>query len=343
MRKEYKMRKGLFVFLATAYIMCSAGVICALTITSNQTGTNNGYYYSFWNNGASGSCSMTLGAGSNYSVTWSNVGDFTCGKGWNPGSGHTITYSGSYSNSGGGACGIYGWTTNPLVEYYIADSWNGVGQGTNMGTVTSDGGTYTIWKHQQVNQPSIQGTATFWQYISVRQSQRVGGTITIQNHFNAWASLGMNLGTHNYQVLLTEGWSGSGSANITVSEGASQTSPPAATPTNPPAATATPAPGTTAAPTNPPSGGASGCTCAGGCSSQTSISSTFTKDGAGEFCFVASSLGSYVNSWNMVSVTINGADYTNKWANVSSLPKNSDGKYYIYYKGSYAWSHFEAK
>jgi peptidoglycan/xylan/chitin deacetylase (PgdA/CDA1 family) len=206
-------------------------------ITTSQTGTNNGFYYSFWTNGG-GSSSMNLGDAGNYSVNWSNVGDFTCGKGWSTGSGHTISYNaGVYQNSGGGALALYGWTTNPLVEYYVCESWNGVTANsgtTQVGTVTTDGGTYTIYKHQQVNQPSIQGTATFWQYISVRNSQRTSGTITTQNHFNAWAQAGLNLGTHNYQIMLTEGWNGSGQSNVTVWEGGSGS----ATPTP----TATPAP-----------------------------------------------------------------------------------------------------
>jgi endo-1,4-beta-xylanase len=115
---------------------------------------------------------------------------------------------------------VYGWTTNPLVEYYIMEVHDGYQTvGTHKGTVTSDGGTYDIWEHQQVNQPSIQGTSTFNQYISILQSPRTSGTVTVQNHFNAWAQAGMNLGTLNYQVMAVESWSGSGSGQISLSKG----------------------------------------------------------------------------------------------------------------------------
>lgn len=90
--------------------------------------------------------------------------------------------------------------------------------GSEMGTVTSDGGTYTIWKNQRVNEPSIEGTSTFWQYISIRNGARTSGTVTLENHFNAWASHGMNLGSMNLQVVAVESWSGSGSASQTVSK-----------------------------------------------------------------------------------------------------------------------------
>jgi endo-1,4-beta-xylanase len=109
---------------------------------------------------------------------------------------------------------VYGWSKNPLVEYYIteyASDGKGSAQGSKVGTVESDGSVYDVWKHTQTNQPSIVGTATFTQYISQRRDSRPGsGTITTQTHFDAWKKLGLPLGTMDYQVLATEGWGNAG-------------------------------------------------------------------------------------------------------------------------------------
>ncbi len=76
------------------------------------------------------------------------------------------------------------------------------------------------------------------------------------------------------------------------------------------------------------------------CSPATAISVPFAKDGTGTFCFQATSLCGYVNSWNLTNLSINGTSYTNLYATSSSIaPLN--GGYTITYASSVAWGHFE--
>jgi endo-1,4-beta-xylanase len=123
---------------------------------------------------------------------------------------------------------VYGWTKNPLVEYYILEDYTNANQyagGGSKGTVTTDDSDYTIYKTTRTNEPSIVGTSTFSQYISVRKTKRQTGTVTVANHFDAWKKAGMNLGTHDYQVLSTEGYNNAaGSTNMKISTGAASKS-----------------------------------------------------------------------------------------------------------------------
>lgn len=123
----------------------------------------------------------------------------------------TIIYSGGTRvNAGNVLAGVYGWTTDPLVEYIVEEySQNGIGptQGTKIGSVFCDDSVYEIWKHQQIDQNSILGVATFWRYTSNRLLVSPwSGRVTTECHFDAWKALGLNLGTHNYQTFSTKGW-----------------------------------------------------------------------------------------------------------------------------------------
>jgi endo-1,4-beta-xylanase len=213
-----------FALLMAAAAAAVPGTARAATqICSNQTGTDGGYYYQSWSNGQGSAC-ITLNSGNSYSTTWSGIGDFVDGVGWNPGSSSTVNFSSSLSASGGTSLiSLYGWSTNPLVEYYVTENYVGSPNtaGTYEGQVTSDGGTFNIYEHQQVNQPCITGNScTFEQYLAYRTSPVSSGTITTQNFINAWASHGMNLGTLNYQILATESYGGgSGNSSVTVSQG----------------------------------------------------------------------------------------------------------------------------
>ncbi|KAF9530414.1 glycoside hydrolase family 11 protein [Crepidotus variabilis] len=195
--------------------------------TPSSTGTSNGYYYSWWTDGAA-QATYTNGGGGQYTLSWSgNNGNLVGGKGWNPGSSsRTISYSGTYQPNGNSYLSVYGWTRNPLIEYYIVESYgsyNPSSAAAKKGSVTCDGATYDILQTTRVNQPSIDGTQTFQQFWSVRNPKKapggsISGTVTTSCHFNAWKGVGMNLGSsHNYQIVATEGYQSSGTATINVS------------------------------------------------------------------------------------------------------------------------------
>jgi len=230
--KTSAVKKSIFSSLVlAAAALCSSGV-SAQALTSNSTGTNNGFYYTFWKD--SGNASMTLQSGGRYTSQWnSGTNNWVGGKGWKPGtSSRVVSYSGNYgvTSSQNSYIAFYGWTRSPLIEYYIIESYGSYNPascsgGTDYGSFQSDGATYNVRRCQRVNQPSIDGNQTFYQYFSVRNPKKgfgnISGTITFGNHANFWASKGLNLGSHDYQVLATEGYQSTGTSDITVSAGTS--------------------------------------------------------------------------------------------------------------------------
>ncbi|TEB21734.1 glycoside hydrolase family 11 protein [Coprinellus micaceus] len=220
------------VSFTSLFVVLSAA-LCALAVpsgnyslearagTPSSSGTHDGFFYSWWTDGAS-QATYTNGAKGNYKISWGTGGNLVGGKGWNPGTtNRVIKYSGSYQYNGNSYLAVYGWTRNPLIEYYIVENfgtYNPSSGATNKGSVTVDGSVYDILQSTRTNAPSIDGTQTFQQFWSVRRNKRTGGSVNVGAHFQAWANAGMRLGSnHYYQIVACEGYKSSGSCDITVS------------------------------------------------------------------------------------------------------------------------------
>ena len=162
--------------------------------------------------------------GGKFSCEWSNINNalfrigkkWDCTKTWQQLGSITVTYNVDYRPNGNSYMCVYGWTRSPLIEYYIVDSWGSWRPpGTqSRGTITVDGGTYDIYTSDRINQPSIDGTATFKQFWSVRTDKKTSGTISVDKHFEAWSSKGMELGKMYEASLNIEGYQSSGSATV---------------------------------------------------------------------------------------------------------------------------------
>ncbi|EPS41650.1 hypothetical protein H072_4453 [Dactylellina haptotyla CBS 200.50] len=181
--------------------------------TANQQGTNNGYFYQFWSDGG-GTVNYSNGPGGEYSVTWSKVGDFTSGKGWSQAAPRNISFSGTFNPGTNSYLAVYTWSQQG--ETYILENfgqYNPGSAGTHQGTLVSDGGTYDVYMVNRGN--------NYIQYWSIRQQKRSSGIVTTANHYNWYSSHGL---THNpnsaaaYQIVSTEGYGSTGSADITVGE-----------------------------------------------------------------------------------------------------------------------------
>lgn len=193
-----------------------------VVITENELGTVDGYDYELWKD--YGTTSMTLTGGGTFTCDWSEINNalfrigrkFDCTHTWDTYGDISVSYGAEYAPVGNSYLCVYGWTREPLVEYYVVQSW-----GTwrppgaqALGTITVGDSTYDVYETTRVNQPSIDGTQTFQQYWSVRKGKRTEDTIDLSAHFRAWEELGLELG-NLYEIALTvEGYQSYGTASV---------------------------------------------------------------------------------------------------------------------------------
>ena len=191
-------------------------------ITENELGTIDGYDYELWKD--HGTTDMTLTGGATFTCNWSEINNalfrigekFDCTKTWEEIGEITIDYGADYYPVGNSYLCVYGWTREPLVEYYVVQSWGNWRPpgAAAIATVEIGDATYDIYETERVNQPSIDGSQTFKQYWSVRKGKRTEDTICLTDHFRAWEEQGLTLGKL-YEVALTvEGYQSRGTATI---------------------------------------------------------------------------------------------------------------------------------
>jgi endo-1,4-beta-xylanase len=244
----------LFVFITCSGNDENSNASGGKTYTRNGRGVLPGspYHYELYT--ASGNNNKLIwygpnqGGGAAFRAEWNNPNDFLgrIGYFWGNGKPYTqygnlfadFTYTRSGRNTAGNYSyiGIYGWARNPnasnanekLIEYYIVEDWFGnqwvadtspITTDTTGGTIedsyTLDGATYRVIKNVKKNASSIDGTKTFTQYFSIRQTFRKSGIISITEHFKKWDAMGLKLGNMYEAKFLVEAGGGTGWLDLT--------------------------------------------------------------------------------------------------------------------------------
>lgn len=188
---------------------------------------NSIYHYEIWYQG--GNNSMTYYQDGTFSAEWNSSNDFLARVGLKYNSDKTyqelspITADFKFTKQSGNASysyiGIYGWTQEPLSEYYITEDWFGgkPNPGNRVGEVQVDGETYDIYTNTRYNAPSIlDHNETFTQYFSVRRNARQCGHIDISAHMKAWEKYGFKGKLYEAKLLVEAGGGASGKIDFSV-------------------------------------------------------------------------------------------------------------------------------
>ncbi|WP_019678370.1 glycoside hydrolase family 11 protein, partial [Ruminococcus flavefaciens] len=115
--------------LLSAFIIASSmpAALSAYADDQQEKGNVGGYDWEMWNQNYTGTVSMKPSAGS-FTCSWSGIENFLARMGKNYDSQKinykalgdiVLSYDVEYTPRGNSYMCIYGWTRNPLMEYYI--------------------------------------------------------------------------------------------------------------------------------------------------------------------------------------------------------------------------------
>lgn len=213
-------------------VMPSSG---AVQHSGNGVGGQGNLAWEIWSNTGQGE--LTSYSVPAFTATWNNAGGYLGRLGYEWGAFGSSpkpfeqhgTISAQFvakkSGTAGGYSyvGMYGWSTNPCVEWYVVDDSFGnmpinPGMTTNKGEVEIDGGTYIMYTRSTTGSGGTRcsNTTNWVQYYSVRKTARQCGIISLTQHFQAWKSLGMSLGNLLEAKILVEVGGGVGKVDLPI-------------------------------------------------------------------------------------------------------------------------------
>jgi endo-1,4-beta-xylanase len=198
---------------------------------------SSGYSYELWSAEQGAGCMRVPGVEGNYSAKWTAAADFLARTGlvFDATKKHTdvgtITAQFAHNFTEVPVQGatskiyvaLYGWTLEPLMEYYVIEDHGDFVPGptasdgsprTNYGSLTVDDGTYDIWALPVEDRASIIGTADFTQIFNVRRVRRKCGQISLSAHFAKWDAVGLTLGKLEEAMFLMEAQNNSGTIDV---------------------------------------------------------------------------------------------------------------------------------
>lgn len=197
-----------------------------LLTQSHATGHVGDFFFTHWKDG--GEASFKLDEQGNFTINWIGGNyNYVGGPGWEYGDKNRVIGYNLSADSGASYVTLYGWGYNKemdhqdpahLVEYYIIQRWvRTPAQGGEQGiSFVSNGIEYTTYRTVRKEKPSINNTATFYQYWSKPKEQMPLGVdhkIIFADHVKAWEENGWKLPDMNnfdasddptYQVLAVE-------------------------------------------------------------------------------------------------------------------------------------------
>ena len=192
-----------------------------------------GYEYEAWSDDYSGDCDILNSDNNGFIAEWTNIRDAHFRKGLKPDNtlssddlkDYRVTYDADLTFGENDWLEVYGDMTDSDVKFHIVDAygdWRPLGNEKSLGTVTSNGKKYDIYKSTHIDSKNGEPLKTHEEFWSVATETTVktnipsgvSNSVCLGDHLKAWESCGMKPGNVNSIMLGIESYMSSGTAKV---------------------------------------------------------------------------------------------------------------------------------